>query len=139
MFTKTRTGSTTDMANFFSDDFYNSAVIYQFPRTEEITVTLSYLMREDLIAQRVYGDCDLLGFVLLSLGETCHMEGDSVVKDFSPLQTVHLRDSSELSDSLSMTVKANTLTDKSRSPDTWQAQEELRYEYSSGRFKPPDS
>ena len=139
MFTEIRSTATKDIASLFEEgDFYNSAVIYNLPRMDSSDYTMSYLSREDLVAQQNYGVSTLLGIVLLSVGETCHIEDDTIVRDKEPLEVIQLKNYDDLEDSLSVSVNSNELTSKDIAKTSWQNQEG-QYVYNNRGFVSQDN
>ena len=135
MFLKQKGSTVNDVALLFDSDFYNSAVIYNLPKAESSEYLMTYRTREDLVAYDFYGDQNQLGMVLLSIGETCHKEGEDIVRDAEPLSKIQLKIYSDLTSYLSTKVTSNPLTETSRSEESWQEQESKSYEYSDGRFQ----
>lgn len=122
-----------DVATLFDSDFYNSAVIYNIPRTSDINVTMSYLTREDLVSKSVYGKSSQFGLILLTHGQTCHMENGNLIRDDKPLSVITVKSYPEVEDSLSISVNSNLLTTKSISKTSSEAQE-VTYVYNGGGF-----
>lgn len=125
--------STTDIASFFSDDFFSSSIIYALPNISTESFIMSYLAREDLIAASHYQISTMFGLILLSVGATVEKEGDSVktVEGFEPLTEIQLKDLTEVLGSQKVTVEANTLT--SRDISTERRPDVKVYKYNSSR------
>lgn len=127
-----------DVASLFDpSDFYNSAVVYNLPRCSDVIYTMSYLTREDLVSTNVYGLPSQMGLILLSHGQTCHMEGGSLVRDDLPLSDISVKRYTELESLISVSVNSNSLTTKDISKTSSKAQE-VQYAYNGGRFEVTD-
>ena len=134
MYVMSRSSEVEDIAMMFDEDFFNSAVIYTFPHVITNGFVVSYLTREDLVAREYYGEPSRLGYVLLSYGETCHKEGEDIVRDLKPLDIIDLKSQSDLTSRLSISVNENIMTNKSIAsvgPDT---QGGTKYVFNGRRF-----
>lgn len=105
---------TSDIVEMFSDDLFDSAVIYQLSSTPNLEVETNYRVREDLLAEQVYGRSSLMGLVLLSVGETVQKVDDSIatVKGFEPQSVILIKDPSKLVEAQLVNVESNTLSQK---------------------------
>ena len=105
---------TSDIMELFSDDFFNSAAIYQLPITSDKEIETNYRVREDLLSSQAYGKSSLMGLIILSVGETVTKSEDSVVtiKGFEPQNTIKVKDIANLADMQLVNVENNTLSQK---------------------------
>lgn len=133
MYDTIASSSSKDIASLFDSDFYNSAVIYNIPRTSDVSYTMSYLTREDLVSTNLYGESSQFGLIILTHGQTCHMENGDLVRDDLPLSVISAKSYSEVEDSLSVSVNSNSLTSQDIAKTSSQAQEGV-YVYNGGRF-----
>lgn len=127
---------TRDITGYFSDDIFNSSIVYQLPRIGTVEHKMSYLSREDLISQSAYSNSLLLGLVMLSVGSTIDVdsEGELVVSDeFKPLETINLKSLEEVRASQLVTVSKNTITIKETNPE--RSPDYEWYIYKSKRFQ----
>ena len=132
MYTTTTSSYYSDIVSMFDhNDFYNSAMIYILPRVQRGEYTMSYLTREDLVAKEYYGEPRMMGLVLLEQGETCHIEGNEIVRDKLPLEVIQLKSYSEIKTRMSVTVEENPMNEKSTATGL---ERETRYEYNGRGF-----
>lgn len=130
----TNSDNSSDIAGYFDDEFYNSAVIYQIPRLSRSDYQLTYLMREDLVSNLRYGTTDYTGVVLLSCGEIVTVTNKTITKNFQPAETVQLMVYSEITSYLPTTKSSNTMSDSMKSSDNRLVQEQTSYEYNGSTF-----
>lgn len=129
------TSKTSDIAGYFEEDFFDSALIYQIPRLRQIDHTMSYLSREDLVASESYKDINLLGLVILSVGETITIQNDEIKRVYQPLDVIKLFSYNDITNLLPISILENTLTDKSISKQTKFDQDQIKYKYDGNKFR----
>jgi hypothetical protein len=125
MFICDNAGYNIDFSDLFSNDLFNSSIIYSLPKISSFSVDTDYLCREDLIASFNYPGHIGLGSTLFSLYEKIENEqvepddSEPVIdknttytyeNDLKPFDKVDLLDSNEMFNSQSMLGQENALT-----------------------------
>lgn len=112
MYSTSSSSSYSDIATLFSDDFFNSSIVYNISKSKKFEFHTSYLLREDLIANKAYGAPSMLGTVLMSVDSTVEYNGEKVVRNIVPLSDINLLNSYEISRMNSRVVTENPLSSK---------------------------
>lgn len=116
MFSSSSTSTYSDIATLFSEDFFNSSIVYNLSKSSKVDFHTSYLLREDLISQAAYGSSGMLGTVLLCTGSTVEYNGEKVTRNIVPLSDIELFNSYDISRMNSRLVNENVLSTKDLSP-----------------------
>ena len=112
MYSTSSSSSYSDIATLFSDDFFNSSIVYNISKSGKFSFHTSYLLREDLIANKAYGDSNMLGTVLMGVDSTVEYEDGKVKRNIVPLSDIDLLNSYDISRLNSRVVNENPLTSK---------------------------
>lgn len=116
MFSNSNNSTYSDISTLFSEDFFNSSIVYNLAKSSKSEFHTSYLLREDLIAQSAYGSSGMLGTVLLCTGSTVEFSDGKVTRNIVPLSDIELFNSYDILRMNSRLVNENPLTSKDLSP-----------------------
>lgn len=127
-----------DISSYFSDDFFNSSIIYQFSRINSDHYVMTYKTREDLISRDFYLNPNYLGLVFMSVGPTIYKKDSKIIipEEFEPLNEISLKDLQELRSSQLLSVASNPMTSKEINPLRNPGKKVYEYKSSTRRFKP---
>lgn len=130
MYKSSSMSSISDIASLFSEDFYNSACVYQLSKTQSGDYLTNYRTREDLISKEAYESPNFLGLVLLGYGSTQEVNGRTV----DPLTYINMIYLEDFIRNSSGDIHANSIVpskDRSTVAPEYTIKE---YTYENGRF-----
>lgn len=135
MYRTSSMNSISDIASLFSEDFYNSACIYQLPKTQSGNYLTNYRTREDLISKEAYENPNFLGLVILGYGSTQEVSGRTV----EPLTYINMIYLEDFINNSSGDIHSNSIVvskDRSTVAPEYTIKE---YTYEDGRFTRSDN
>lgn len=135
MYRTSSMNSISDIASLFSEDFYNSACIYQLSKTQSGDYLTNYRAREDLISKEAYESPNFLGLVILGYGSTQEVSGRTV----EPLTYINMVYLEDFISNSSGDIHANSIVvskDRSAVAPEYTIKE---YVYEDGRFSRSDN
>lgn len=135
MYRTSSMNSISDIASLFSEDFYNSACIYQLSKAQSGDYLTNYRTREDLISKEAYESPNFLGLVILGYGSTQEVSGRTV----EPLTYINMVYLEDFISNSSGDIHANSIVvskDRSAVAPEYTIKE---YVYEDGRFSRSDN
>ncbi len=130
MYKSSSMSSISDIASLFSEDFYNSACVYQLSKTQSGSYLTNYRTREDLISKEAYESPNFLGLVLLGYGSTQEVDGRTV----SPSTKINMIYLEDFISNSSGNVSKNLLVPSKDRSTVAPELTEKEYAYANGRF-----